>query len=455
MIDIQFGHGSITDRDDYLQRAIGKYQKKTPDLHDICILAGDPELLIDLTNRSPSKVSHYNILLSLQKSPKAFPISKSLELLHLFKKYFITDLGFDRHEVYMAAVEHRDKDYIHIHATIPNISLITGKPLNFFYPNRDQYWKNNIAELLDHFFSVPTQYAKLKLISHYSQESIKTFSLKMRIRETIRALIAANISHRIDAKLAQGITPEKITYATITSFLSSIPYVRLHPTKSLTSTSIEILPDRLPEYIKTLFSRDSITKATVRPIALQGQALHSDFSLESYRNKLDIHRANTPEECQKKHEDTCAIIKPLRGPSHNNAVSRYYMEAIGNENGILSYVRTDNLKNSLRMILQKTKEKGYTANSELWDLPNDIYSFSAYNNEDGYGKKKKKHIRTFHEELRAWIFIMGDPNYQIPDPKKRPRKEQHPETKKTRSIAIKETHHHYKNATPQELEKDK
>jgi len=431
MIDIQFGHGSITDRDDYLRRAVGKYQNKTSDLHDICILAGDPELLIELTNRSPSIVSHYNILLSLHKSPKEFPISQSLELLHLFKKYFLTDLGFERHEVYVAAVEHRDKDNIHIHATIPNISLITGKPLNFFFPRRDQYWKNNIAELLELHFFTPTQYEKLKLVSHYRQESIKTFSTKMRIRETIRALIASTISHRIDVTLAQGIAPEKITNATIISFINAIPYLSLHPTKSRTSVSVQISPDRLPDYLKTLFSHDRIalTKATERPMALQGQALHVDFNLQTYRNKLDIHRSNTPEHCQKKHEETCAIIKPLRGPSHNNAVSRYYMEVIGNDSGILSYMRTNNLKNSLRIILQKTKEKGYAANSESWDLPNDIYSFTAYNSEDNYSKKKKNHIRTFLEELRAWIFNMTDPKYEIPDHKKRPRKKHNTKTK--------------------------
>jgi len=429
MIDIAFGHGSITDRDDYLRRALKKHQTKTSDLHDICILEGDPELLIELTNRSPSKVSHYNILLSIDQRPADFPTSQSLKMLHLFKQYCIHDLGYERNEVYMNAIEHRDKTCVHIHATIPNISLITGKPLNFFYPAKDQFWKNNINELLDHHFFVETQYSKLKLVVFYSEEQIASLSAKMQIREKIRAYIAQQLLQRFDALDTLNNDKNSITFETVKEFVQSIPYVELIQTQSKISLSVKILNHHLPKILLSSLSADLIDKALEKPIALKGQVFHNDFNLATYEKNLTACKSRTKNDCLNKHAEYCKILRPLRGPKHNNPLSGDYEKKIGAASGILSYISADSLNKDIGQLLSNAQNVGFHANSKLWELPTIVYDFKTYNDENTYGKKKKDVIRNFYDELRAWIFKTLDKTYMPPEPRQRKRKKSNLKTK--------------------------
>jgi hypothetical protein len=153
-MDITGSSGAIGSRGKYL-----KSKKKQKELK------GNFQDIKKISKGINWKNKTYNILLSFEKNPKKFSKEMKQNIIDDFEKHFLNRAGIEKDEYMINVVEHKNTDNYHLHITIPNLNLKTGKSLDVYYYKRDWKLKKNFVRYIDKKYKTKSAELNQKLYS--------------------------------------------------------------------------------------------------------------------------------------------------------------------------------------------------------------------------------------------------------------------------------------------------
>ena len=112
--------------------------------HDLEVLRGNPSLTQGLIDDLEFKQKWASGVLSFKKSPSP---SQREEIMDSFEEWMAAGIGKDRMNILW--VEHKEKAHEHIHFTIPQVDLQSGKQVSWFVDSRDGKALKNWQDMIN------------------------------------------------------------------------------------------------------------------------------------------------------------------------------------------------------------------------------------------------------------------------------------------------------------------
>lgn len=112
--------------------------------HDLEVLRGNPSLTQGLIDDLEFKQKWATGVLSFKKSPSP---SQREEIMDSFEEWMSAGIGKDRMNILW--IEHKEKAHEHIHFTIPQVDLQSGKQVSWFVDSRDGKALKNWQDMIN------------------------------------------------------------------------------------------------------------------------------------------------------------------------------------------------------------------------------------------------------------------------------------------------------------------